>query len=398
MNRTNRSAAARARACAALPLATALLAACSSEPKAPPAPPAQAAAKPAKPPQEAPSSKELPRSPSDRKQRMLFAMELAARQAMRDARRDVTSIRKDFNDRVDLLPLPSMLSVTDDSLGIFGQADRDARAKAVLAAQAETVARLKGLLAHYEKALWTLATEAGRLESGQELGTRSGYQELDDKVEAAMLQIARLADVEGIEQLATLRTYDHVGLDREVREELAGKGILSLYKSQPVNGLFERGQEGQAVVLVFQRDGLEPTVPLAWVQAVRHVVQRAGIVVASTPWAIDPDTPKKDNIVGVATEVVSTKYFVSVEARPAVDRGAPGFENLHDHVVLTEYRTALRREDTKETIATLGWQVRWIVDFQGTMRVLVERSDLMLVDDPVLPGLLKKPAAQRTGS
>jgi len=42
--------------------------------------------------------------------------------------------------------------------------------------------------------------------------------------------------------------------------------------------------------------------------------------------------------------------------------------------------------------------VRWIVDFQGTMRVLVERSDLMLVDDPVLPGLLKKPAAQRTGS
>ena len=68
------------------------------------------------------------------------------------------------------------------------------------------------------------------------------------------------------------------------------------------------------------------------------------------------------------------------------------------HGVLTEYRTALRREDTKETIATLGWQVRWIVDFQGTMRVLVERSDLMLVDDPVLPGLLKKPAAQRTGS
>ena len=152
--------------------------------------------------------------------------------------------------------------------------------------------------------------------------------------------------------------------------------MISLYKSQPVNGLFEAGQEGQAVVLVFQRDGLEPTVPLAWVQAVRHVVQRAGIVIDSTPRAIDPDTPKKDGIVGVATEVVSTKYFVSVEARPAVDRGAPGFENLHDHVVITEYRTALRREDTGETIATLGWQVRWIVDFRGTMRVLVERSDL----------------------
>jgi hypothetical protein len=389
MNRRNGSAAARALAGAAL------LAACSSEPQPPPA---HATAAPAPPPKDGSAPATSSHSPSDRKQRMLFAMEAAARQAMRDARNDVTSIRKEFDDRVDVLPLPSMLSVTDDALGIFGQADRDARAKAVKVVEEDVEARLKGLLAHYEKALWTLASEAGRLESGQELGTRSGYQELDDKVDSAMLQIARLADVEGVEQLATLRTYDHVGLDREVREELAGKGILSLYKSQPVIGLFEKGQEGQSVVLVFQRDGLEPTVPLAWVQAVRHVVQRAGIVVAATPWVIDPDTPKKDGIVGVATEVVSPKYFVSVEARPAVDRGAPGFENLHDHVVITEYRTALRREDSGETLATLGWQVRWIVDFRGTMRVLVERSDLMLTDDPVLPGLLKKPAAQRTGS
>jgi hypothetical protein len=239
-----------------------------------------------------------------------------------------------------------------------------------------------------------LATEASRMENGHELGTRSGYQELDDKVEAAMLQLSRSADVEGIQQLATLRTYDHVGLDREVREELPGKGVISLYKSQPVNGLFEAGQEGQAVVLVFQRDGLEPTVPLAYVQAVRHIVQRGGIVLASTPWVLDPSTPKKDGMVAIAGEIDPAKYFVSAEARPAVDRKVEGYGELSDHVVVTEYRTALRREDTGETLATIGWQVRWIVDFQGTMRVLVERNDLLLVDDPVLPSLLpKKPAA-----
>jgi hypothetical protein len=58
---------------------------------------------------------------------------------------------------------------------------------------------------------------------------------------------------------------------------------------------------------------------------------------------------------------------------------------------VSEYRTALRRVDTGELLATIGWQVRWIVDFRGTMRVLVERSDLVLADDPILPRLLHLP-------
>jgi hypothetical protein len=386
MKRTIATPSPRARPRAALPLALALLAGCSSEPEKPPS-------ETPRPPE---TSKHEPplASPSERKMRMLLGTELAMRQVLKDARTDSAAIRRDFDDLVAKLPLPSMLSVTDDALAVFDQAARDARAKTI--GDAETVAetRMNALLAHYESRLWMLATEASRMENGHELGTRSGYQELDDKVEAAMLQLSRSADVEGIQQLATLRTYDHVGLDREVREELPGKGVISLYKSQPVNGLFEAGQEGQAVVLVFQRDGLEPTVPLAYLQAVRHIVQRAGIVLASTPWVLDPDTPRKDGMVSIAGEIDPAKYFVSAEARPAVDRKVEGFGELSDHVVVTEYRTALRREDTGETLATIGWQVRWIVDFQGTMRVLVERNDLLLVDDPVLPGLLPiKPGA-----
>jgi hypothetical protein len=386
MKRTIGTPSPRTRPRAALPLALALLAGCSSEPEKPPTETPR--------PPEAQKRDLPPASPSQRKMRMLLGTELAMRQVLQDARVDSAAIRRDFDELVAKLPLPSMLSVTDDALAVFDQAARDARAKVI--GDAETVAetRMNALLVHYESRHWMLATEASRMENGHELGTRSGYQELDDKVEAAMLQLSRSADVEGIQQLATLRTYDHVGLDREVREELPGKGVISLYKSQPVNGLFEAGQEGQAVVLVFQRDGLEPTVPLAYVQAVRHIVQRGGIVLASTPWVLDPSTPKKDGMVAIAGEIDPAKYFVSAEARPAVDRKVEGYGELSDHVVVTEYRTALRREDTGETLATIGWQVRWIVDFQGTMRVLVERNDLLLVDDPVLPGLLpKKPAA-----
>jgi hypothetical protein len=346
----------------------------------------------------APAKTERTSSPAERKQRMLFATERAIHQILRDARRDVTQIRKEFDERVEAVPLPSMLNVTDEALAVFDQKDRDTRRDAIEKVEDDIKARMVALLKHYENAFWTVATEAGRLEHGSQLGTRSGYQELDDKVEAAMLQLSREADVEVIDQLATLRTYDHVGLDREIREELEGKGVLSIYKSPPVNGLFAPNQEGQSVVLVFQRDGLAPEVPLSYVQAARRLVERAGIVVAETPWQFDPATPKKDGVVPLATEVDAKKYVVSAEARPAVDTHGPEFEKLYDHVLVSEYRTALRRDDTGEVLAIVGWQVRWIVDFRGTMRVLVERSDLLLKDDPVLPALLGRPAGQRTGS
>jgi hypothetical protein len=331
------------------------------------------------------------RSPSERKQRMLLAAEGVIHQVMRDARRDVLAVRNEFDVAVDALPLPSMLGVTDQKLQNFDQPARDERAKTITAIMVKTQARLKALLDHYEKALWTVATEAGKLEHGSELGSKTGYQDLDDKVESALLQLARDADVDEIEQFATLHIYDHVGLDRAIREDVTGLGILSLYKSPPVKGLFALNQEGQAAVIVFQRDGIDPLVPLSYVQAVRRLVMRAGIIETETPWMLDPATPKKDGVVPQSPDVDPKYYVVSEEARPAVDTHAQDFDHLFDHVLVSEYRTALRRDDTGEFITTIGWQVRWIVDFQGTMRVLVERSDLVLPDDPILPRLLHLP-------
>jgi hypothetical protein len=124
---------------------------------------------------------------------------------------------------------------------------------------------------------------------------------------------------------------------------------------------------------------------------VRRLVERGGIIDTETQWQLDPATPKKDGVVPLCPDVDPKYYVVTEEARPAVDTHAPDYVKLYDHVLVSEYRTALRRDDTGELLATIGWQVRWIVDFQGTMRVLVERSDLVLTDDPILPRLLHLP-------
>jgi hypothetical protein len=340
---------------------------------------------------ERPEKQAPPPGPSERKQRMLLATELAIHQVMRDARRDVLAVRADFDNAIAAMPLPSMLGVTDAKLQNFEQPARDARALECKKLADSATARLKGLLEHYEKALWTVAIEAGKLEHASELGSKTGYQELDDKVDSALLQLGRDADVDQIDMFGTLHGYDHVGLDREIREELEKLGILSLYKSPPTQGLFAPGQEGQAIVVVFQRDGIDANVPLSYVQAVRRLVERGGIIESETPWQLDPATPKKDGVVPLSPDVDPKFYVVSAEARPAVDTKAPEFDHLNDHVLVSEYRTALKRDDTGELLATIGWQVRWIVDFRGTMRVLVERSDLVLPDDAVLPRLLKLP-------
>lgn len=332
-----------------------------------------------------------PISPAERKQRMLFATDRAIHQVISDARRDVLAARAEFDDAIAAMPLPSMLGVTDSKLQAFDQPARDARAAAITKLKDATTAKLKGLLEHYEKALWTVAIEAGKLEHASELGSKTGYQELDDKVESALLQLSRDADVDEIDQFASLHSYDHVGLDRAIREEIEKQGILSLYKSPPTVGLFAPGQEGQAIVVVFQRDGIAPEVPLSYVQAVRRLVERGGIILTETPWQLDPATPKKDGVVPICPDVDTKYYVVSAEARPAVDTKGQDFNQLFDHVLVSEYRTALKRDDTGEFLATIGWQVRWIVDFRGTMRVLVERSDLVLEGDPVLPRLLNLP-------
>jgi hypothetical protein len=361
-----------------LALVAAFAAACSSEPETPPPPP--------------------PATPAERKQRMLFATDNATHQVLRDARRDVLAVRGEMDAAIDAMPLPSMLGVTDAKLQAFDQPARDARAAAIKKVTDATEARLRGLLEHYEKALWTVAIEAGKLEHASELGSKTGYQELDDKVESALLQLNRDADVDELDQYRSLRSYDHVGLDRAVREELPKLGILSLYKSPPTQGLFAPGQEGQSAVVVFQRDGIAPDVKLSYIQAVRRLVERGGIIDVETPWQLDPATPRKDGVVPLCPDVDPKFYVVSAEARPAVDTKAPDFNHLFDHVLVSEYRTALRRDDTGELLATIGWQVRWIVDFRGTMRVLVERSDLLMKDDKVLPRLLKLPPPPPSGS
>ncbi len=327
-------------------------------------------------------------TPAQRKHRMLFGAEHAIHRVLEDARQDAAKLRAEFQVAVTAVPRSYRLNATDPLLEPYGAETRQLRHDTVAQAQAATTAKLDLLLKHYEAALWAMASKAGELEHGSDTGTRTGYQELDDKVEAAMLQIARAADVEEVEQTATFTTYDDVALDRDLREEMAGRGTLSLYKSAPIVGLFAPGQEGQAIAAVFVRAGIAGDVPLSFVQAVRRRVERAGIVVSESEWQLDPATPDGRGVVELRRGVDATRCLATDVCIPAVDTRVAAFRALWDHVLVSEYRTALQRGDTGEILATICWQVRWNVDFHGSMRVLVDKLDEVRTSDSIVPALL----------
>ncbi len=363
------------------------------------------------------------RSSTERKRIMLLGAERAIHVVLEDARHDVERLTAGYETAAGPAPRTFRIASSESSLATFGDHLREQRLALLQERANATGQQLRALVDHYEGALWEIAAGAGRREGGDTLGTRSGYIELDEKVDQALIQLARDADVDGFEQSSAARLHDDIVLDRAIRYEIPDVGVLSLYKSAPTPGLFAAEQEGQAIVVVLARSKEDPleskrvmkgiaeerrllaaggtvapaplvagplqrsTMPLSFVQVVRRRIERGGLVVESTPWQLDPATAD-GGLVPISDEVDTKTHVVSELCIPKVDTRAASFRGLWDHVLITEYRTALRRDDTGEIVATMGWQVRWNIDFQGRMRVLVDRDDLIVPADPIVPALL----------
>ncbi|MBL8840136.1 MAG: hypothetical protein JNL90_01270 [Planctomycetes bacterium] len=356
-----------------------------------------------------------PPTPSEQKRMLLAAADRAIHVVLEDARADLKVVLAEFEGVVARAPACYLLASPDPVLGDWGKKKRDERQALLEAASNRTQEQLKLLLAHYEEALWAVAAEGGRRGGGDALGARSGYLELDSKIAASLLQLSREVDVDGVAQSAESAINDHLALERAIRHEMPGVGILSLFKSPPTVGLFGPEDEGVATAVVFSRakdDPLDASVvgpalagkpapvrpappgKLSLVQAMRHGIERGGLMVTTTAWRLDP-AAQAGGVLPLTDEITAASHVASALCLPAVDKSDPTFRDVWDHVLVAEYRTALRRDDTGELLATIGWQVRWNVDFRGRMRVLVDRDDLVVVDDKVLPTLLAAaPATQ----
>jgi len=330
---------------------------------------------------------------SQRKRRMLLATENAVHALLGRATEELDEVNREFERELDAIHTGPMLSVIDDVLEEYAREERDRFSRQVIDLEERTVTRLEAILELYRHRLWTVASEAGKVEGAKNLDFRSGYRELDEKVEATIVQLERVANVVGAEQTATLRAHDAVVLHREGKFELDA-GQLLHFRSNP--DLMDPSDHSPvSICFALIQPDLDNEIPVRFVQAVNHRIERDGIVVREKPWRFDPGIPSKEGLLPLRREIRAPGYVATDLLTPQVNLQFPGSQVLSDFVLVAEYRTALQHAETEEILATIAWQIRWAVDYRGRGQVVDARrhAPRLMEEDPVLPALLREPDA-----
>jgi len=203
-----------------------------------------------------------------------------------------------MEDGLDSIPSPMELVVTHEVLETYGAVDLELFAARVEQCRAVASGALEEVLSRYEAALWTVAEKAGQGEHGSQLDARSGYRQLDAKVESALAQLRRKAGVEYVEQLATFRQRDRIHAIRKIQDRVPDQGTLSLFLSPPVRvvagvglALAPKGlHEARAQAITFEPQGAGEDMEWEFLQARRTKLQKGGIVIQQSPWRFDRAT------------------------------------------------------------------------------------------------------------
>ncbi len=331
-----------------------------------------------------------------RKKRMMMATKSAITQLLGQASERTDAIRSQYEEVLNTVQKTLHLEVADPVLEQYGDTEWEVFRTQIDTLQEGTESALQELLDDYGRRFWGIAESAAQRERGSEVGTRSGYQELDDVVEASLAQLERQADVEGVDQLARTRKSQRVALGRKIKHEVEGLGKFLLFVSAPedVRDLpvpsrardtsgFERIDQSIACVAAFHRSDEAMDTPLRLVQAVRYRVERGGVILEETEWKFDPRTGDENGVVPLG-DVGDPAYLASQPMVPLIERESAGFAALHNHTLVAEYRLRLENAVTGEEHATLAWQAAWLIDYRGQLRVDFSETEERVVEDDLV--------------
>jgi hypothetical protein len=199
---------------------------------------------------------------------------------------------------------------------------------------------------------------------------------------SALGQIKHRANVEGIHQQALLRAYDSTELVRLFKEDIEGLGRLMLCRSLP-SGAASRMNEDVLTAIVFQRKGLAPDVPIRFVQAVHHRAERGGIVLIEVPWALD-QTELGSGVLPLSEDISDPSYVATRIHTLKVRDDFEEFKTLRDCTLVSLYHTGMVNAETGELLATMAWEVRRGLTFDGRVYPEQTQREARLVDSTPL--------------
>jgi hypothetical protein len=278
----------------------------------------------------------------------------------------VERLHADLTTVTDKLVPPEHLATNDTSLRPWGQTARDTYRSTVDVIYDEAHKRLQGLkdsaMQTAEAQARTLAPARSPLDTGAtgdpslDTAVASFEEVVDGAVGLREVDVRHQQD--RARQLDLFEVFSSFGAkasDGTSDAEAGMKGRMLLF----VGGDETLG--APRALLAFRSDGDAPT-EHHFAQVTRHRVMRGPTVVADLGWRASPMPGKAGQ---PQTEVLD-HFLIAPHVEPAVDRTAPGYDQLRDMRVVVDIQSAALGTDGK-ILGGVDWRIEFQVSTNGAL-------------------------------
>jgi len=266
----------------------------------------------------------------------------------------------------DRLVPPESLATTDANLRAWGQASRDNYHATVDVIYDEAHKRLQSLadsaLATAESQARMLAPPRAPLDTGAtgDPSLDTAVTSFDEVVDGAVglreietrHQQDRSRQVDLFEIFSTFGSKEPDGTT-DAEADLKGRILLFVGGDETLGA--------PRAVLAFRTDAGEPD-EHRFAQVTRHRVMRGPTIVSDLGWRAAPMPGRAGQ---PQTEVLD-RYLVAPRVEPAVDRTAPGYDQLRDMRVVVDIQSAVLGADGK-VLGGVDWRVEFQVSTGGAL-------------------------------
>jgi hypothetical protein len=341
-----------------------LLAACRSQDAIQPDPPAPEAPAEAEAPADHPTARD--------KARIVRTMEQNMRVFLGKAVEKFEEIQHRLRTELEAMEVPPSIEAVEKELADFYSEREEAYEAAVDALRERADEELTITLEFMEPKVWEVAFEVvGTEDVGEQYGTRTGIEEVDDSAEATIDLIRRRSMVDELLDAARTARRKRIAMDRVFKHDTEGKGRLSLFASEPMRHFFRKNEDVIAMTVTYQKRGLDPDVPLEFLQVARNRIVRGGTTLVKSPFEWDTNLGNPEGRLRIEQPDKDPHLLVSKVFYPRIDMDNVNFEKLKDYTAIRDYKTVVVNKETGEILDCVSWQFFWYISHFGAIAVEV---------------------------
>lgn len=305
-----------------------------------------------------------------KKNKIVQNMESQMRILLGQAVRRFEEIRKRFDDELATLTVPYKIRAVPRELSDFYLEEEEAYEARVDGITESFMNEINATLEYLEPRVWEIAFSiVGSEDLGASFGSRTGMDEVDEIANVTLELIDFRSGRYILQDMGKHAREKRILLNRVYKNDVEGQGRLSIYLSDALRHHFRKDEQAIAVAVVFQREGLDPSISVGFRQIVRNRIVRGGITRLGSKFHWDRTFETADGFLPLAKEGRNPEVTVAKVFFPRVDMDSPQFTELYDFTAIRDYETALVNLETGEVLDCAAWQLKWQISHHGAVSI-----------------------------